>query len=101
MKIFAAIYIWTVLVAGSLSLTAPTAHQKSIASEQENAFVLKASRKFKGAEVTVISSSGQVVMSRRVNKMRLIIDFKNAKPDTYRVIVKKDINQQEFKFIKK
>jgi hypothetical protein len=102
MKIFIAIYIWTVLLAGSLSITGPKEHSSGlVVEEKENLFVLKASRNFKGAEVEVISSSGYVITSRRLTKRKLIIDFKNVTQGTYQIQVKKAGKKEIFKFTRK
>jgi hypothetical protein len=101
-KIFVAIYIWTVLLAGSLSLAGPRDRSKDlIVEEGENVFVLKASRKFKGAEIEVVSASGYVVVSRRLTKRKFVIDFQNIVNGTYSIRVKKGARKQEFKFTKK
>ena len=67
----------------------------------ENLFVLKASRKFKGAEVEVLSSSGYLVSSQKLTRRKLTIDFKNVRTGSYRIKVKKGNVQEEFQFVKK
>ncbi|MFM9839197.1 MAG: T9SS type A sorting domain-containing protein [Cyclobacteriaceae bacterium] len=102
MKIFIAISIWMLLVAGSVTVATPKERSVGVITQKkENLFVLKASRKFKGAQVEVLSSSGYVVTSKKLNKRKLVIDFKNVSAGVYRIQVKKGSNKEEFQFIKK
>jgi hypothetical protein len=102
MKIFISISIWMLLVAGGITIATPKeSSQGLIAQEKENLFVLKASRKFKGADVEVLSSSGYLVTSQKLKKRKLVIDFRNVSSGTYRIQVKKGSQREEFKFVKK
>jgi hypothetical protein len=66
----------------------------------EDLLVLKASRKFKGAEIEVFSSSGYLVTSGKLNKRKMIIDFKSVRSGSYLIRVKKGNKQEEFSFTK-
>jgi hypothetical protein len=102
MKIFISISIWMLIMVGGLKVATPKERSKGlIAQENESVFVLKASKKFKGANVEVISSSGYLVTSQKLTKRKLVIDFKNVSVGTYRILVNKGSQHQEFKFIKK
>ena len=102
MKPFLAISTSTLLVIGILSITtAGQAQVDVITQSHENLFVLKASRKFKGTEVEVLSSSGYLVSSQKLTRRKLIIDFKNVRAGSYLIKVKKGNDQEEFQFVKK
>lgn len=100
MKTFITLSTAMLLVIGSLTMAAPVKSEMTTLT-QEGMFILKASRKYKGAEVEVISSSGYLVTSQKLSKRKFVIDFKNVRKGTYRVIVKKGTIQEEFKFVKK
>jgi hypothetical protein len=102
MKIFIAISIWMLLVAGGITVATPKEQVVGLAvQEKDNLFVLKASKKFKGAQVEVLSSSGYLVTSKKLIKRKLVIDFRNVNVGTYRIQVKKGATKEEFKFVKK
>jgi hypothetical protein len=102
MKIFIAISTWMLLIAGTLSVATPKERLGVIVTqEKENIFIIKASRKFKGAEVEVVSSTGYLVTSQKLKTRKLVLDFRNVSPGTYRIQVKKGTNKEEFQFIKK
>ncbi len=102
MKIFVSISIWMLLVAGGITVATPKEHSVGvIVQKKKNLFVLKVSRKFKGAQVEVLSSSGYLVTSKKLSKRKLVIDFRNVSVGVYRIQVKKGFNKEEFRFIKK
>ena len=102
MKPFLAISTSTLLVIGILSITTAGQAQVDVITQSHvNLFILKASRKFKGAEVEVLSSSGYLVISQKLTRRKLIIDFKNVRAGSYRIKVKKGNDQEEFQFVKK
>lgn len=102
MKIFIAISLWMLLVVGCITVATPKERSVGIiAQEKENLFVLKASKKFKGAQVEVITSSGYLVTSKKLNKRKLVIDFRNVGVGVYHILVKKGSSKEEFQFIKK
>jgi hypothetical protein len=101
MRIFIAVSTAMFLIIGSLSMATP--HKRKMEANSlidQSLFVLKASRKFKGAEVEVFSSSGYLVMSKKLTKRKLIIDFKNVRKGNYRIKVNKGDNHEEFQFNK-
>lgn len=102
MKIFVVISLSMLPILGTLFTATPKEAHRSVTSyTQENLFVLKASRKHKGAEVEVISSTGYLVTSRKLTKRKLIIDFKNVQSGSYLIRVKKGSVEEEFQFNKK
>ncbi len=67
----------------------------------DNIFILKAAKKYKGADVEVVSANGTVVTSPKLLKRKLIIDFKSLQSGDYNIKVKKGTAVEEFKFTKK
>lgn len=83
-------------------MAAPKAIKPEITtSSSENLLVLKANRKFKGAAIEVFSSSGYLVTSKKLNRRKIVIDFKNVRTGDYRIRIKKGNKQEEFSFRKK
>ena len=102
MKIFVVISLSMLPILGTLlSATPKEAHHAVTSYTQENIFVLKASRRYKGAEVEVLSSTGYLVTSRKLTKRKLIIDFKNVQTGSYLIRVKKGGMIEEFQFNKR
>src|SRR5262245_19460127 len=60
-----------------------------ISVEDKNLFVFKAERKFVGAKVEVLSSSGAVVTTQTLQKRKMIIDFCDVKNDSYTIRLSK------------
>ncbi|MCE2895780.1 MAG: T9SS type A sorting domain-containing protein [Flammeovirgaceae bacterium] len=101
MKIFILISTSLLFVIGSLSMATPKDTKPEITTiTNDNLLVLKANRKFKGAEIEVFSSSGYLVTSKKLNKRKVIIDFKNVRTGAYLIRVKKGKTQEEFSFTK-
>ncbi|MFN5432140.1 MAG: T9SS type A sorting domain-containing protein [Cyclobacteriaceae bacterium] len=101
MKIFIIICTSILILTGPLSI----ATTKHISPEittltTEDLLVLRATRKFKGAEIEVFSSSGYLVTSGKLNKRKMIIDFKNVRSGSYLIRVKKGNTKKEFSFRK-
>ena len=102
MKTFLSISLIKLLLISSLSFTSLFDQyiEHVTALQEGNTFILKASRKFKGADVEVLSSSGYLVTSQKLNRHKLIIDFSKVQKGTYRIKVKKGSSEQEFRYIK-
>jgi hypothetical protein len=100
MKTFISLSTAILLIIGTLTMAAPIKSEMTSLT-QESLFILKASRKYKGAEVEVISSSGYLVTTQKIAKRKFVIDFKNVRTGTYRIIVRKGSTREEFQFIKK
>jgi len=101
MKIFISISIAMLLILGTLSMAnSREGHLEVTTTSYNNLFVLKASRKYKGAEIVVLSASGYLVTSKKLIKRKMIIDFKNVVSGSYLIRVKKGGLNEEFKFQK-
>lgn len=101
MKTFITISISILLVIGTLAVANPLNSSDISTTLNGNIFILKAAKKYKGADVEVVSANGTVVTSQRLLKRKLIIDFKNVQSGNYNIKVKKGTTLEEFKFTKK
>ena len=101
MKTFITLSISMLLVIGTLAVANSSDSSDISTAINDNIFILKGAKKYKGAEVEVVSANGRLVTSQRFLKRKLIIDFKNMKSGVYNIIVKKGAVVEEFKFTKK
>ena len=98
MRTFIALSTTTLIVIATLSMAAPSSGLSAISDNQ--LFILKTTRQYKGGEVEVYSSSGYLVTSHRLVRRKMIIDFKHVSQGTYQIKVKKGANVEEFTFTK-
>lgn len=70
-------------------------------SRYKNLFVFKTDRKLVGAQVEILSASGEVVTSQVLQKRKVIIDFCDVGHGTYTIRVSKDGRVKEFYYTKK
>ena len=70
-------------------------------SKQKKLFVLKTEKRFAGAQVEVYNSRGELMTSQSLKKRKMVVDFGQAKFDTYTIRIIKGQARQEFKYIKK
>jgi hypothetical protein len=70
-------------------------------SKMKNFFVYKTNKKFLGARVEIISSSGNVITSSSLQKRKLVIDFGDVNFGAYTIRVSKGNEKEEFVYIKK
>src|SRR6185369_8419666 len=101
MKIFITISVSMLLIVGTMSFVSPT-EIKSVTTfvVDNNQVIVKAPRKYKGADVEVVSSTGETVTFLKLNKRKMIIDFKNVRSGSYVIKIKKEATKEEFQFIK-
>ena len=98
-------FITLVLVAiSSAAFSAAEPKEGSVTvveSKHKDAFAFKVDKSLKGAEVSVYSASGDLVISQKLSTSKMIIDFKKVKFGVYTIQVKKDDAVQEFSYEKK
>ena len=70
-------------------------------SKHRSLFVFKAKKKFVGATVEIYSSNGSMITSQHLQKRKMIINFSDARYDTYTIRIAKGNNTQEFHYVKK
>jgi cytochrome oxidase Cu insertion factor (SCO1/SenC/PrrC family) len=68
--------------------------------KMKDLFVLKTNRKFVGATVEIISTSGEVITSSQLQKRKLVIDFEQVRFGAYTIRLTKGDRKEEFIFIK-
>lgn len=85
-----------------LSVSASTKNEgiSAVKSKHNSLLVLKSNRKFIGATVEVVSSRGEVITSEKLEKRKLLIDFKNVEQGSYTVRLTKGTEVREFNYLK-
>jgi hypothetical protein len=74
---------------------------KRVSSNKKDRLVFRVEKKFKGAEVEVLSITGQSILRQTLLKRKAIIDFGNVKSGTYIIKVKKGMLVKQFEFQRK
>jgi hypothetical protein len=69
--------------------------------KNKSLFVVKTARKFVGAKVEILSSTGSVVTSQTLQKRKMIIDFGDVKFGSYTIRISKGDQVKEFQYNKR
>lgn len=104
MKISIAVALCLSLFTASVGLFATHADANAVhvvSSRQKDLFVFKVSKSWHVAKVEVLDFKGQPVNSQRLLKRKMIINFYDLKPGTYKIKITKDHHTEEFQYIKK
>lgn len=102
MKTFVIFATIAQLLFGSVAFTSSnTPEAEASVSIKDDLFILKTSRKLKGADVEVIAANGYVVTSQKLVYRKLVIDFTNVATGKYRVQLRKGAMIKVFVFEKK
>lgn len=101
MKTFVIFATIAQLLFGSVAFTSSnTPEAEASVSIKEDLFILKTSRKFKGADVELFAPNGFLVSSQKLLYRKMVIDFKKMPTGTYKVRVRKNQMEKEFTFQK-
>ncbi len=101
MKTFVIFATIAQLLFGSVAFTSNNSPDaEASVSIKEDLFILKTSRKFKGADVELVAPNGFLVSSQKLVYRKLVIDFKKMPSGTYKVRVRKNQLEKEFTFQK-
>ncbi len=95
------ILVVLVVLSALVTKTALGKEVRPVTSKHKNLFVLKADKEYAGAIVEVFYSNGDLITSQKLEKKKMIIDFRDAKFGTYTIRVVKDNKKQEFYYEKK
>ncbi len=95
------ILVVLVVLSALITKTALGKEVRPVTSKHKNLFVLKADKQYVGAIVEVFYSNGDLISSQKMEKRKMIIDFRDAKFGTYTIRVVKDNKRQEFYYEKK
>lgn len=99
--------IATLLIIGVLSFPVTSfSHHEEVATEvvpskHKNLFVMKLDRDMLGAKVEVFYSNGDLVSQQTISRRKVIIDFCDVKFGSYRIVVSKNEDKQEYFYLKK
>lgn len=103
MKLILAIAFSLSLFTTSVGVFATQPEGKSvhvISAKQKNLFVFKANKNWRGASVEVIDKNGECISCQKLNKHKMIIDFKYVKPGNYSILISKADQVQKFQYTK-
>ena len=92
----------TLVISGSTAGASFSATDPIEAKEikEKNLFVFKTNKKFLGASIEVLHSSGDVVTAQILAKRKMIIDFSDVKEGSYTIRVTKGKLKEEFEYKK-
>lgn len=90
-----------VLLAGPVYALPKEASVDVVKTKYKNLFVMKVDRAFKGAEVEVYYSNGDLVTSQKLKRRKVIIDFCDTRFGTYTIKVKNGTEVLDFHYVKK
>lgn len=69
-------------------------------TKQKNLFVFNINKSWRGANVEVISASGEQVSQEKLFRRKMVIDFCKVKAGSYTIRVSKGNKSKEFQFVK-
>jgi hypothetical protein len=72
-----------------------------VRSKNKDLYVFRTDRKFKGANVEILSSNGDRLTTQTLEKRKMIIDFTDVKEGSYKIRLSKGDQVKEFKYEKK
>ena len=64
-------------------------------------YLLRVDGRFRGGEVEVMAQNGDTILKEILNKRRMKIDFRNVKPGTYTIKLKKGMLVEQFAYQRK
>jgi hypothetical protein len=89
----------------SIGLTALAGKTKSkssvhLISTRMDVFYFKIDKKFIGSDLEIYSQDGLKVLTQKIDRRKVIIDFYFENPGKFIIMFKKDGHHEEFSFIK-
>ena len=72
-----------------------------VSSKQRDLFVFKVNKSWQGARVELVAPNGDVISRQRLMKQKMVFNFSEMKPGTYKITVTKNHHTEEFQYIKK
>jgi len=96
-KIFAVIAL-TVLIGTQAFAANPTLFGVNLVAAKKSIMYFKFDRELEGAEVHVYDHTGKLIAQHTLHKHKLVIDFIDAEPGNYTVVVIKDNKFKAFHY---
>jgi len=96
-KVFAIIAL-TLLTGSPLFAANPTLFGVNLVTAKKSIMYFKFDRELEGAEVQVYDHTGKIIARHTLHKHKLIIDFIDAEPGNYTVVVIKDNKFKAFHY---
>jgi len=72
-----------------------------VSSKQKDLFVFKVNKSWQGARVELLGPGGECISRQRLMKRKMVFNFCDRKPGTYKITVTKNHHTEEFEYIKK
>lgn len=88
------------MIAGALNAT-PVEGRDVVHSRKKDVFAFTTDRSMRGAELKVFFSNGDVLVSERMRRRRMVIDFAEVRRGTYTIVVMKDGATKTFQYEKR
>jgi hypothetical protein len=89
-----------VILGAMATKTAFAKEVRLVKTKNRNLFVLRIDKEYAGAKVEVFYTNGEVVLSQKLEKRKVIIDFCNSISGTYTIRVVKGDMRKEFRYEK-
>lgn len=71
-----------------------------VSSKKRDLFVFKVNKSWQGARVEVLAANGDCISRQRLLKRKMVINFFDMKPGTYKINVTKNGHREEFEYVK-
>lgn len=93
----------TLLLAAVVGFTnaTPVDGRDVVRSRRNNVFAFTTDRAMRGAEVKVFYSNGDMLVSERMRRRRIVIDFAEVRRGTYTILLTKDGMTKKFQYEKR
>jgi len=98
MKNIVAVLVFTLLFGSQAFAANPTLLGVNLIAAKKNIMYFKFDRELEGADVEVYDHNGNVIAHHTLHKHKLIIDFIDASPGNYTVVVIKDNKFKAFHY---
>ncbi|HEU5290852.1 MAG TPA: hypothetical protein VFU05_09435 [Cyclobacteriaceae bacterium] len=95
------ILVLMVILGALLAKSALAGNVSEIKITHNHLFVLKANKQDLGATVEIYYSNGDLITSQKINKRRMIIDFRDTRAGEYTIRIVRGNKKQEFQYFKK
>src|SRR5258707_15527925 len=103
MKVSIAIAFSLSLFTASVAVFGTSSSRNSVhivSAKQKNLFVFKVNKSWQGARVEVLAANGDCVSRQRLLKRKMIINFYDMQPGTYKINITKNGHREEFQYTK-
>jgi hypothetical protein len=101
MKVSIIIAICLSLFTASVAVFGVGAKAVHMVSSQKDLFAFKVNKSWQGAQVELFAPNGDVISRQRLMKQKMVFNFRDMEPGTYKITITKNHHIEEFQYIKK